>query len=378
MLFALAGACDGNAETARAEPAAIERPSAGATLDTVGGDTAARRSGEAAPAATTATDRGPSAPGVPTQPGPGAAVQTRTAEGAVADTPATAPAPSAPPASSSPSTSAASTPAPADSVPAPAAGAGATQPTPGTSAGASAGASSEPAPAPATVKRAPVPFGVGERLTYDVKFGPVRVGEATMQVLGVEPIRGRDTYHLQFRVKGGTLVYKVDDRYDSWIDVVTLSSLKHVQDIDEGSYERNTRYDIFPERLAYVEHKKNGPVESPTVPQPLDDGSFIYFIRTLPELETGKTYTFNNYFRPDRNPVTIQVLRRERLTVPAGTYDAIVVRPTIKTKGVFGEGGRAEMWFSADSARVLLQMQSKLKFGSLNLYLRGHRPPATP
>jgi len=211
-----------------------------------------------------------------------------------------------------------------------------------------------------------------------VKFGPVRVGEATMQVIGIEPVRDRETYHLRFRVKGGTLVYKVDDRYESWIDVVTLASLKHVQDIDEGSYERNTRYDIYPERLTYVEHKKNGPVESPTVPQPLDDGSFIYFIRTLPELEVGKTYTFNNYFRPDRNPVTIQVLRRERLTVPAGSYDAVVVRPTIKTKGVFGEGGRAEMWFSADSARVLLQMQSKLKFGSLNLYLRSHRPPTAP
>ena len=196
-----------------------------------------------------------------------------------------------------------------------------------------------------------------------------------MEVVGIEPVRGQDAWHTVFRVQGGTLVYKVDDRYESWMDVSSLSSLRHVQDIDEGAYERKTRYDIYPERRVFVEHKKHGPVEFPTVARPLDDGSFIYFVRSLPELEVGRTYSFDHYFKTDRNPVTITVLRREKVTVPAGTFDAVVVRPTIKAKGVFGEGGRADLWLADDSTRVLLQMQSKLKFGSLNLYLRSYRRP---
>ena len=212
----------------------------------------------------------------------------------------------------------------------------------------------------------PVPFAPGERLVYDVKFGALDVGDAVMEVTGVEQVRGRDTYHVRFAVKGGTFFYKVNDRYESWIDTISLVSLRHHQQIDEGSYERERKYEISPERGVYQENEKP---EQPTVPEPLDDGSFFFFLRSIP-LEVGQTYTFDRYFKPDRNPVTVTVVRREKVKVPAGTFEAIVLHPSIKAKGVFGEGGQAEIWLADDSSRVMLQMKSKLKFGSLNLYLK--------
>ena len=60
----------------------------------------------------------------------------------------------------------------------------------------------------------PIPFGVGERSAYEVRFGPIRVGSGSMEVVGTENIRGRDALHTVFRVKGGTFFYKVDDRFD--------------------------------------------------------------------------------------------------------------------------------------------------------------------
>ena len=90
-------------------------------------------------------------------------------------------------------------------------------------------------------------------------------------------------------------------------------------------------------------------------------------------LEVGQTYVFNRYFRPDRNPVTIRVLRRERVRVPAGVFNAIVVQPIIKTTGIFSEGGQAEIWLSDDDKRMMLQMKSRLSFGTLNLFLRSYR-----
>jgi hypothetical protein len=211
-----------------------------------------------------------------------------------------------------------------------------------------------------------VPFDVGERFEYDVTFGPIKVGSSVMTVAKIDTIRGRAAYHTRFSVKGGTIVYKVNDLYESWVDAITLSSLRHHQRIDEGNYERDRLYEIYPERQVYVE---KGKPEQKSVAQPLDDGSFIYFVRSLP-LEVGKTYTLDRYFRPDRNPVTVQVLRKERVTVPAGTFNAIVVRPMIKTTGIFGEGGKAEIWLADDSTRMLLQLKSRLSVGSLNLYLR--------
>lgn len=216
-----------------------------------------------------------------------------------------------------------------------------------------------------------VPWEMGESLTYDVRFGAVKVGTGRMRVLGQEDVRGRTAWRVRFSVNGGTFFYKVDDVNESWMDVQTLNSLRFVQDLNQGSRDRERRFEIFPDRAVFRELVR-GTEERPSVSDPLDDGSFLYFIRTVP-LVVGQTYSFNRYFRPDRNPVIIRVLRRERVRVPAGEFNAIVVQPIIKTTGIFSEGGQAEIWLSDDDKRIMLQMRSRLSFGSLNLYLRNYR-----
>jgi hypothetical protein len=72
------------------------------------------------------------------------------------------------------------------------------------------------------------------------------------------------------------------------------------------------------------------------------------------------------------------VLRKERIRVPAGTFNAIVIQPVIKTKGIFSENGHAEIWLSDDDRHVMLQLKSRLSFGSLNLFLKSYYPsPST-
>jgi hypothetical protein len=220
----------------------------------------------------------------------------------------------------------------------------------------------------------PRPFSVGERTTYNVKFGIIHVGSGYMEVAGIDTVRGRDAWHTVFKTEGGAFFLHVNDVLESWFDTTTLSSLRFVQHIREGSYVRDRDYEIYPDRAVYVYNNKP---EQPSVSEPLDDGSFLYFIRTLP-LVVGETYTFDRYFNPKSNPVIIHVLRRERITVPAGTFNAIVVQPIIKTTGIFSDKGEAQVWFSDDSTRVMLQMKSKLSFGSIDLYLREYRPGRGP
>jgi len=211
------------------------------------------------------------------------------------------------------------------------------------------------------------PFVPGERLSYDVYFGAIKVGTGSMEVRGIDTVRGRPAYHTAFSLTGGIPFYKVDDVFESWFATDDLASLRFNQDQNEGTKERQHRYEIYPERRTYDDLSDQEP-EQPSVADPLDDGSFVYFVRTVP-LEVGRTYEFQRYFKPDRNPVTIRVERRERVKVPAGTFDAIVIQPVIKTKGVFSESGHAELWISDDDRRVILQMKSQLSFGSLDLYL---------
>jgi len=215
-----------------------------------------------------------------------------------------------------------------------------------------------------------VPYGVGERLDYEVRFGRLKVGSGSMEVAGLQDVRGRETWHTVFQVRGGTFFYRVNDVYESWVDTRTGNSLRYRQDLNEGSREVERIFNFFPDRGIFIEE---GDTAEVSVRNPLDDGSFLYFLRTIP-LSVGETYTFNRYFRPDRNPVTIRVLRKERVTVPAGEFDAIVVQPVIKSRGIFSENGRAEVWLSDDENRIMLQMKSALSFGSLNLYLKSYRP----
>lgn len=222
----------------------------------------------------------------------------------------------------------------------------------------------QPVP-PAAGSPIPVPFAAGERLDYEVKFGSLKVGKGSMEVKEITEVRGRPVWHTVFTIKGGIPLYRVNDVYESWFDVSTLNSLRYHQDVDEGSYERKRRYEIFPERGMFKDGDK---AEEPTVANPLDDGSFLYFVRTLP-LEVGKTYEVPRYFKAQGNPVRIRVLRRETVTVPAGTFSAVVLQPTFQTKGIFSQNGKAEVWITDDDRRMMVQMKSRLSIGSLNLYL---------
>jgi len=140
--------------------------------------------------------------------------------------------------------------------------------------------------AASSVRHAKVPFAVGERMEYDVKFGILRVGNAHMEVVGLDNLRGRAAWHTAFYVRGGNFMYRVNDVYESWMDAETLSSLRFVQELEEGGKDTERRFEIYPERSIFVQTSKKPSKEEQSVSQPLDDGSFLYFIRTIP-LEVG-------------------------------------------------------------------------------------------
>lgn len=218
-----------------------------------------------------------------------------------------------------------------------------------------------------------VPFGPGERATYQVKLGALSVGEGSMRVVGRQVVNGFPTYHTRLEVAGGIPLARVDDKFDSWIDVNGLFSRRFKQDQKEITFERRRTYDFFPERRTF-RRVDNGQTGTLPTSEPLDDVSFLFFARTLP-LNVGDTYVLPRYFKDEGNPVTLKVLRKETVKVPAGTFRTVVVRPIIKTDGLFGEGGEAEVYFTDDHRRIMVMMRSKVPVvGSLNLYLKDYSP----
>lgn len=231
------------------------------------------------------------------------------------------------------------------------------------------------APLPAQNGARAVPFGVGERAEYDVTLGIFGdVGRGSMEVVGIEDVHGHPTYHLRFELEGGVAFAKVDDTLESWLDVAGLFTRRIHKDQDEVNYERNLWYEVFPDSMFY-RNRATGDTARLASSEPLDEVAFLYWARTLP-LEVGRTYTFNRYYKESGNPVQLRVLRKETLTGSGGSeIPVIVVQPIIKTSGLFGDGGEAEVYFTDDWRRILVKMTSKVPIiGRLGLTLTSYTP----
>jgi hypothetical protein len=211
---------------------------------------------------------------------------------------------------------------------------------------------------PGSAELARIP--AGETLLYDARFGLVTLGKGIMHVAGVDTVRGEPALHVMFRLQAAPFFYRLDDRMDSWIALDDFSSLRFVQDFNEGKTSRLTEYEI----LADSGYYRESGVDSlrPTTAAPLDDAAFFYFVRTVP-LEVGERYEFDRYFRPDRNPVVLEVLGKDTLDLPAGRFPTIVVRPTIKGRGILEEAKEPRMWLSDDDRRIMVQL--KIRFASI-------------
>ncbi len=225
--------------------------------------------------------------------------------------------------------------------------------------------------AAATVAPAPpmaVPFTVGERLVYGARYGPFSVGTATMQVVGIDTVRGVEAVHFVFLIDGGALWYHIHQNLESWVGRHDFHSRRFLNQTEEKGKSWERKFEIYPDSGFYREAGRDTTV--PTVADPLDDAAFLYWIRTVP-LEVGKRYEYNRYFRPERNPVIVEVLKRERVGAAGRKWNTIVVRPRIPNGGgIFAEKADARMWLSDDSVRVMVALQSNFSFGQVTLKLK--------
>lgn len=222
-------------------------------------------------------------------------------------------------------------------------------------------------PAPA------VPFPVGERLTFGARYGIFSVGNATMEVMGIDTVHHVPTVHIRFQISGGALWYHLNQTIESWVGLYDFHSRRFWSIQDEKDRHREGRYEIFPDSGFYREEGRD--TTFATVLEPLDDAAFLYWIRTVP-LEVGKRYEYARYFRPDRNPVIIEVLGYDKVSVAGKKWRALVVQPLIpQGRGIFAEKSETHIWLSDDPQRLVLAIQSNFSFGQVTLKLKDYVVP---
>ena len=217
--------------------------------------------------------------------------------------------------------------------------------------------------------RISVPFGPGEEATYQIKFGVFNVGEGRLSVAGVDTVRGHPAYRLELFLEASVLVGKIKYDMKSWLDTNALVSRRHVRDLIELGTPRHRFYEIYPEERRW--HRTDNDERGATLHAcPLDDVAFFYYLRAQ-RFSLGDTFEAQRYFKEDGNPVRVEVLRKDRVEVPAGTFNTIVIRPTIQTDGLFSKDGRAEIHLSDDANRDVVYMRVEIPVvGSMTLHLK--------
>jgi hypothetical protein len=212
----------------------------------------------------------------------------------------------------------------------------------------------------------PWPWVLGERLEYQVKWSFLNVGRARLEVLGIDTVRGEPCWHVQFVFHGSVLGYSLDDSLQSWFGVHDLVSRRFHQDNDENGRKHARHYEIFADRHTWI---RNDADSGRSVNEPLDEASFFFYARTR-ALDPGENIVLHRYFQREHNPVTIQVIQRQTINVPAGRFAAIAVRPIFQSGGIFGQGGKALIWFSDDPSHTPLRIRTSLPIGTLDMSLR--------
>lgn len=214
-----------------------------------------------------------------------------------------------------------------------------------------------------------LPFRVGERFEYAAKFGILTVGSAAIEVASLDTVRGKPAYHFRFTLDGSVVFFRINSSLESWTGVQDFRSLRFRRDSKENSKQYLRSFEIFGDSGYYRQVEPNPLPPAPSPAEPLDDASFLYFVRTTP-LEVGKTYRFDRYYRGDRNPIVIKVLKRETLELPDGTKaPCLVLNPVVGESGLFAERADARLWITEDARRIPVQIRSRYRFGTITLKL---------
>ncbi len=232
--------------------------------------------------------------------------------------------------------------------------------------------------APAPAAAAPpteYPFAVGEKLSYSAKLGMLTLGSATLEVVSLDTIRGVESFRLRFRLRGKNAFYSLDDVLESWVGTSDLISRRFVQDFVENDKPKHRLFEIFPDSGYFRQQGRDTTLATPA--EPLDDAGFFYFVRVTP-LQEGRKYSYDRYFRKEKNPVTIEVLKREKLELPDGSkVQCLVLHPVIDTKGLFSKRSETRIWLTDDARRLPVQVRTKFPFGTITLRLKDMVLPGT-
>ncbi|HLF46815.1 MAG TPA: DUF3108 domain-containing protein [Chitinophagaceae bacterium] len=220
-------------------------------------------------------------------------------------------------------------------------------------------------------------FIAGEQITYHVYYSVIgaylQAGTATFTNT-LEIFNNRTVYHIVGEGKTNPSydwIYKVRDKYESYIDTTTLLPLKFIRDVNEGGYKFYETITFNREARTAVTNK--GVFKMPDCVQ--DVVSAMYYARNV---------DFNKYKPNDKIPfkmfldhevfdMYIRYLGKETIKTQYGRFKAIKFKPLLLKGTIFEGGEKMTVWVSDDPNHVVLRVESPIVVGKVKIDMMGYR-----
>jgi hypothetical protein len=214
-------------------------------------------------------------------------------------------------------------------------------------------------------------FKADERITYAVYYTVIglyiNAGTAVFST-SLEKINDRPVYHV---VGTGTTsssydwVYRVRDRYESYIDTATLQPLRFIRDVNEGGYKINQRYDF--NKTTNIASTSKGDYKVPACVQ--DVLSAIYYSRNIDfsKAKIDDKIPFSLFLDYEVFNMYIRYLGKETIKTRYGTFSTIKFKPLLVKGTIFEGGENMTVWVTDDQNRIPVRIESPIVVGKVKV-----------
>lgn len=218
-------------------------------------------------------------------------------------------------------------------------------------------------------------FTIPERLVYDLTWTGVKAGTATLEFTG----SGNSSKIISTARSASwvSVFYTVDDRIESTLTAPDSSSpiglpMNYRVKVREGRHRRDKevvfRHDIRQAR--YIDHLGGDNDNYDIHENTFDPLSSFFFVRKA-RIEVGKSIFVNVFDSKKLWNVEVQVLRREKIETKLGSFNTIVIKPLMKSEGIFNRKGDILIWLTDDAKRIPVKIETQVKIGYITATLVG-------
>ena len=221
-----------------------------------------------------------------------------------------------------------------------------------------------------TYSQSKFPYQCGEKLKFEIFFGPIGVGYAELIVQELVKKNNKNTFHIVGKGRTAPFFdwfFKVRDVYETFIDTVERVPVKFIRNVNEGGYVINQNYDFYHDQ-ELVKTRDSMYV----IPKNSQDMlSAFFFMRTLnnKKIKKAESFFIPIFLDEENYKLKINYLDNEIVETKWGNINCMVFQPQMQEGRVFKDGSKIKVWISDDNNRLLVKVETEVWAGKIRAIL---------